>query len=92
MNSRATPLEHLKNIGPTIANRLRTVGICTRQELKRVGPVAAYRRIASRFAEQTIPVCYYLYSLEGALTGKHWNDLEPARKRALATQARAKRT
>jgi hypothetical protein len=33
-------------------------------------------------ASGALPVCLYLYSLEGALTGRHWNDL-PAVKKAL---------
>jgi len=31
--------------------------------------------------EKTIPVCYYLYSLEGALLDLHWNNL-PAELKA----------
>ncbi len=36
---------------------------------------------------QTIPVCYYLYSLQGALTGHHWNDLPERVKEDLRKEA-----
>jgi len=68
-------LSDLANIGPTIENRLREVGIASRAELKKVGAVAAYLRIRKANPGKTMAVCYYLYSLEGALRGVHWDDL-----------------
>lgn len=69
------PVEQLKNIGPTIAKRLHAVGVHVREDLLALGPVATYQRIRAKYSGQTVPVCYYLYSLEGALIDKHWNAL-----------------
>jgi TfoX C-terminal domain len=80
-------VESLMNIGPTIARRLREVRIHTRSDLKSVGPVAAFHRIRKRWAGKTIPVCYYLYSLQGALCDVHWDALSESDKRALRRQA-----
>ncbi len=82
-----TPLLGLTNIGPTIADRLAAVGIATVGDLRRLGPAAAYQRVKSAHAQVTIPVCYYLYSLQGALEGRHWDDLSAATKQRLLREA-----
>jgi len=86
-----TPLLGLKNIGPTIAARFKAVGIETVGDLRAVGPAEAYKRIKARHPRTTIPVCYYLYSLQGALEGKHWDALSPAVKETLLQEAGVKR-
>jgi DNA transformation protein len=60
-----TPLLGLKNVGPTIAARLRSVGLQTVGDLRRIGAAEAYKRVVAGHPDVTIPVCYYLYSLEG---------------------------
>lgn len=82
-----TPLRGLTNIGPTIADRLEAVGVRTVGDLQRIGPARAFRRLQQAYAERTIPVCYYLYSLQGALEGKHWNDIGQASKQRLLAEA-----
>ena len=79
-------LSSLKNIGPTIQKRLQEIGINTKSDLKKVGPVLAYQKIQSRNQDKTIPVCYYLYSLQGALEGKHWDDISQKKKQELLDQ------
>ncbi len=81
-SSRQTELTQLKNLGPTIIRKLADVGIHTPADLRRVGPVNAYLAMQKKSA-QNLPVCYYLYSLEGALNGRHWNDLPAERKKEL---------
>jgi DNA transformation protein len=66
---------HEGGAGPTIENRLNEVGVRTRADLKKLGAVNAYLRICAKCPHQTIPVCHYLYSLQGALMGLHWDDL-----------------
>jgi DNA transformation protein len=68
-------LAKLRNIGPTIRKRLSEASINTRDELEAIGPVEAFRRISANNPGQTIPVCYYLYSLQGALTDQHWDAI-----------------
>lgn len=76
-------LEALPNIGATLANRLRSVGIMDVDALRRLGAPAAYKRIASEFGPSQPPLCYNLYSLEAALRGHDWRLLDDAEKRKL---------
>jgi len=87
MTASNPPVDELRNIGPTIARRLREVGIRTRRDLKTAGPVEAFHRIRDRHPRQSIPVCYYLYSLEGALKDVHWDDLGTNAKSRLRRRA-----
>lgn len=86
MTDKSIPVEQLKNVGPTIARRLREIGIRTKYELRTVGAVTAYRRICAKYPDRTIPVCYYLYSLEGALRDQHWDALSPRVRKQLLDQ------
>jgi len=75
-------LAALRNIGPTIELRLNAVGIYTREDLRRIGPAEAFLKMQAQTAGK-LPVCYHLYSLEGALTGRHWDDVPVATKALL---------
>jgi DNA transformation protein len=86
-----TMLRSLRNIGPTIADRLEAVGLKTVGDLKRVGPAKAFNRVKSKFSGVTIPVCYYLYSLQGALEDKHWDALAENTKNRLCREAGVER-
>jgi len=77
----------LKNIGTTVAQRLQEIGITTQADLKAVGAVEAFRQVRERNPSVTTPVCYYLYSLEGALRNRHWDDLPLRVKKTLREQA-----
>ena len=68
-------LTELKNIGSKIASRLNEVGIFSEEELDVIGPVKAHQLISQKYPDETLAVCYYLYSFEGALSDKHWNDI-----------------
>lgn len=68
-------LKGAKNIGPTIEKRLNEIGVFSLTDLARMTPVKAYQKICKLHPGKTFPVCYYLYSLQGALSGRHWNDL-----------------
>ena len=76
-------LTELKNIGKKIAGRLNEIGIFSEDELLIAGAVEAHRMIKEKYPNETVPVCYYLYSFEGALTDKHWNDIGEDKKREL---------
>jgi DNA transformation protein len=89
MTEHPVPVEQLRNIGATIARRLREIGIHTRDELQAVGAAAAYRRICEAYPGKTIPVCYYLYSLEGALRDEHWDALGSQVKQQLLAEVSA---
>jgi len=79
-------LTDLKNIGKKIAVRLNEVGIVSEDDLRRVGAVGAHRMIKERYPDETLPVCYYLYSFEGALTDEHWDAIGEQRKQQLKAQ------
>lgn len=77
----------LKNIGVTVAQRLHEIGIRTKGDLERVGAVTAYCEIKQRHPTARTPLCYYLYSLEGALRDQHWDDIGESVKRTLRNNA-----
>lgn len=79
-------LTDLKNIGEKIAARLNEVGIVSENELRTVGAAEAHRRLKEKYSNETLPVCYYLYSFEGAVTDKHWNAIGEKRKTELKKQ------
>jgi DNA transformation protein and related proteins len=79
----------VKNIGPVSAGWLAAVGIRTLQDLERVGPLDAWRRVDDRFPGRASVTL--LYALEAALLDIPWNDLPPEVKRRLAARARADR-
>ena len=86
----AKDLAELRNIGPTIENRLKEIGVRTRADLERVGAVNAYLRICANQANRALPICYYLYSLQGALMELHWDDLPEGLKQELRSQVTGK--
>ena len=88
MSKNTEPVDCLPNIGATVARRLHDIGVRTRGDLETIGAVEAYRRICARNPGKTMPVCYYLYSLEGALRGKHWDALGESVKRSLLERAK----
>jgi DNA transformation protein and related proteins len=77
----------LINIGPTIAARLSEVGISTVGDLRRVGVAKAFQMVRANNTDKHIPVCYYLYSLQGALESVHWDALSKQTKRKLTREA-----
>jgi len=81
------PLKGLTNIGPTIAARFSEVGISTVGDLRRVGVVKTFQMVRANNPGKHIPVCYYLYSLQGALQGVHWDALSEQTKRKLTREA-----
>lgn len=77
-------LSKLKNIGPVTEGWLNAVGITSRDDLERVGPVAAYHLIRLRGENVSLNL---LYALHGALTGEAWNALPLEVKEALKRAA-----
>lgn len=68
-------LRNAKNIGSTIEKYLNEIGIFTLADLAETTSVKAFMKIREQHPEKIISVCYYLYSLEGALLNLHWNDI-----------------
>ncbi len=76
-------LTDLKNIGEKIAGRLNETGIFSEEELHFYGAIEAHKMIKKNHPSETLPVCYYLYSFEGALCNKHWNEIGEEKKETL---------
>lgn len=83
----ASDLAPLRNIGRTIQRRLLAVEITSEKQLRKVGAVEAYKLIREKFPKESIPVCYYLYSLQGALMNCHWDALPDETKLRLRRRA-----
>lgn len=81
-----SPFEGRPNLGPTIQRHLQAAGIGSVRVLERLGAPAAYQRLC-RHAGRRLPVCYYLYSLEGALRGHDWRQLSKTDKAHLCAAA-----
>ena len=79
-------LKGAKNIGSTIAKRLNEIEVYSLEDLLEMTPVKAYKAICEKHPDKTIPVCYYLYALQGALLDLHWRNLPEAVKRDLLKQ------
>ena len=67
-------LRQAKNIGAAIIKCLNEIGVFTLADLEKMTSVEAFKKICGNYPDKTVPVCYYLYSLEGALLNLHWND------------------
>ena len=83
MTAQNRRLIQLRNIGKKIAGRLNEVGIFCEDDLRLVGAAGAHRMIKEKYPNETLPVCYYLSSFEGALTDKHWDGIGEKRKQQL---------
>ena len=77
------------NIGSTIAKRLADIGLVTVQDLRSAGVVRTYKYLEEQ-SDTRLPVCYYLYGLEGALRGCHWDKLPNSVKDQLHTETKGK--
>jgi DNA transformation protein and related proteins len=80
-------LKGAKNIGATILKQLNKIGIFTLADLTGITPAKAYLKICKHNPGKTFPVCYYLYSLQGALLDMHWDNLPKKMKQELLKEA-----
>ncbi len=75
-----TELSSMRNIGKEIEKKLKSVGICSAEELKKLGSKEAYFRLKMRYPN----VCLvHLYTLQGALDDIEYNRLPDEIKRDL---------
>ena len=81
------PLTNLQNIGKTLAQKLNDIGIRSESDLKRIGSVKAYKWLQNKEPTKKLALCYYLYSLEGAILDKDWRELTEGEKEKLRIQS-----
>lgn len=80
-------LAALPNLGPASARWLVAAGITTPADLRALGAVAAFRRVAMHRAGDVS--LNLLYALEGALRGARWDQLPAEVRDALRAAADA---
>lgn len=75
-----TELTAMRNIGKEIEKKLKAVGICSAEELTRLGSKEAFFRLKTRYSN----VCLvHLYTLQGAIDNVEYNQLSDEMKRDL---------
>ncbi len=75
-----TELSSMRNIGKEIEKKLKSVGICSAEELKKLGSKEAHFRLKMRYPN----VCLvHLYTLQGAIDDIEYNRLPDEVKRDL---------
>jgi DNA transformation protein and related proteins len=70
---RGTPIDRAVNIGPVLSARLRTAGVGTLDELKRLGSLQAWQLIADQTADEERT--HTLLALEGAIRATRWTAI-----------------
>lgn len=75
-----TSLAALANLGPASARMLRAAGIEDMATLHELGAVEAFRRVR---ASGAAPSLNLLWALEGAMTGRHWQDVAHTERSSL---------
>jgi DNA transformation protein len=78
-------LASMLNIGPVSARWLVGAGITSAAELRWVGAVPAFQRVALR--EGRAATANLLYALHAALAGKHWTEVTAEEKARLRRAA-----
>jgi DNA transformation protein len=75
-------LRDLPNIGITLERKLKAIGISSIAKLKSEKPEAIYAKLCTKEGKR-LPVCYYLYTLEGAVKNIDWRRLTESKKKRL---------
>ena len=75
----------LRNLGPASAHWLVAAGVETPDDLRRLGAVEAFRRVAAHRAGDVS--ANLLYALAGALADRSWLDFTPAERADLRRAA-----
>jgi hypothetical protein len=78
------PVENLRNLGPTSAEWLREVGIHTKADLERLGPVLAYRLVKEQQPNVSLNL---LWAMAAGLEDRDWRDLSEGIKTQLRKDA-----
>ena len=78
-----TELTSLKNIGKTMEQKLKLVGIRSAEELRAIGSKAAYSMLKRKYPSNKAMCLVHLYVLEGAITNTEYNQLSESTKQDL---------
>ncbi len=78
------PVENLRNLGHTSATWLREIGVHTRADLERLGPVFAYRLVKQRQPSTSLNL---LWAMAAALTDRDWREVSADERAKLRREA-----
>ena len=71
-------LSKLKGLGPKSERCLNEIGIKTKADLEKTGPVRAFLKLRKEC--RTKPSLNFLYAMVGALEERHWADIAKSEK------------
>ncbi len=74
------PSSKIRNLGETSSRWLASVNINTIEDLRHIGPVAAYAIVRQKVPQANLNL---LWALAAAVENIDWRQLEPARKKHL---------
>ena len=80
MAERTSEIARLRNLGKVCERWLNGIGVYTRDELREMGAVNAYRLLVLRGYNPTLNL---VWGIEGALRDVHWMELPEEVKEAL---------
>ncbi|TQV85278.1 TfoX/Sxy family DNA transformation protein [Aliikangiella coralliicola] len=72
MNSPATPISQLRNLGPVSARQLARIKVTNLFELNKKGAMNCFIELSQ--LEDYQPGLNFLYAMLGALENKHWTE------------------
>jgi DNA transformation protein len=76
-------LTKLKNIGPTLAQKLQGIGVESLEDLKKLGSIEVVLQIRVK----DLSACYnMLYAIEGAIQGIRWHNIPKMDKAKLKAE------
>lgn len=78
-----TAIDQLRNLGPKSAQWLHEAGIVTVEQLKKLGPVVAYRIVKNVQPKTSLNL---LWALAAGLQDQHWQELTANDKLRLKQQ------
>lgn len=77
------PIENLRNLGATSAAWLREVGVHTKADLERTGPILAYQLVKQKHPDATVNL---LWAMSAALSDKDVSELSEGDKARLRAE------
>lgn len=78
----------LKGLGPKSMQCLNEIGIYTKADLEKLGPIQTFVKLKTE-CETMRPSLNFLYALVGALEGVHWKDVAKTEKTRLLIELQA---
>ena len=79
-----TPIEQLRNLGPTSASWLRACSIATIEELQQLGAGLAFRIVRDRYPTASLNL---LWALAAGLENRDWRSLTKEERLRLRQEA-----